>query len=272
MISDPTGKAMGMDAMLPYFQILPFADVLYQDFLFPGFALLFINGIPNLIAAAFLFAKKKTGVILGTIFGVTLMAWIVIQFVIFPPNFMSSIYFIFGGLQFLTGVVCLVGYNQSKFTFSAEDYKNIGSDKKKLVVYFSRMGYTKKIAYGLADETGAELYEIKATERTEGNLGFWWSGRFAMHRMPMPIETPQIDLSAYEEVTVCSPVWVFGIASPVLAFCDFAKGKISSVNYALVHFMNAKFEKLSADLDSRLGIKHKKFFSFRSRFGKIKLL
>ena len=27
MLLDPTGKAMGMDAMLPYFQVLPFADV-----------------------------------------------------------------------------------------------------------------------------------------------------------------------------------------------------------------------------------------------------
>ena len=32
MLSDPTGKNMGMDAMLPYFQVLPFAEVVFQDF------------------------------------------------------------------------------------------------------------------------------------------------------------------------------------------------------------------------------------------------
>ena len=34
MLADPSGGIMGMDAMLPYFQKLPFADVLFQDFLF----------------------------------------------------------------------------------------------------------------------------------------------------------------------------------------------------------------------------------------------
>lgn len=103
MIIDPSGKIMGMDEMLPYFQKLPFADVLFQDFLFSGFALLIVNGISNLTAAGFLFANRKVGVILGGIFGVTLMLWICIQFYMFPLNFMSTIYFVFGLCQALTG-------------------------------------------------------------------------------------------------------------------------------------------------------------------------
>ena len=39
MLFDPTGKTAGMDAMLPYFQKLPFADVLFRDFTFSGIAL-----------------------------------------------------------------------------------------------------------------------------------------------------------------------------------------------------------------------------------------
>ena len=38
MLLDPTGRAMGMDAMLPYFQKLPLAPVLFQDFTFSGIA------------------------------------------------------------------------------------------------------------------------------------------------------------------------------------------------------------------------------------------
>lgn len=34
MLLDPTGKAMGMDAMLPYFQVLPFAKILFQGCMF----------------------------------------------------------------------------------------------------------------------------------------------------------------------------------------------------------------------------------------------
>lgn len=103
MLIDPTGKLMGMEAMIPCFQVLPFADVLFQNFVFPGFALLIVNGLTNLTAAVLLLKKKKLGVILGGIFGVTLMLWICIQFCIFEFNFMSTSYFIFGLCQAITG-------------------------------------------------------------------------------------------------------------------------------------------------------------------------
>lgn len=55
MLIDPTGKALGMDAMLPYFQVLPFADEVFQDFVFSGVALLIVNGLTNLTAAGGVF-------------------------------------------------------------------------------------------------------------------------------------------------------------------------------------------------------------------------
>lgn len=55
MLIDPTGKALGMDAMLPYFQVLPFADEVFQDFVFSGVALLIVNGLTNLAAAGGVF-------------------------------------------------------------------------------------------------------------------------------------------------------------------------------------------------------------------------
>ena len=105
MIVDPSGRSMGMDAMLPYFQVLPFADVLFQDLRFSGFALLIVNGLTNLTAAVLLLKKKKLGVILGGVFGVTLMLWICIQFYMFELNFMSTSYFIFGLCQAVTGYI-----------------------------------------------------------------------------------------------------------------------------------------------------------------------
>ena len=75
LISDmeQTDMPMGMDSMLPYFQVLPFADILFQNYLFPGIALLIVNGLTNLVAALLLLRKKKIGVVLGGVFGVTLM-------------------------------------------------------------------------------------------------------------------------------------------------------------------------------------------------------
>mgnify|MGYP007030247033 CR=1 FL=1 len=59
MLLDPSGKLMGMDTMLPYFQILPFAEIVFQDFTLSGCALLIVNGLTNLTAAGLLFAKRE---------------------------------------------------------------------------------------------------------------------------------------------------------------------------------------------------------------------
>jgi hypothetical protein len=107
MIVDPSGKVLHMDGMLPFFTVLPFSDVLFRDFLFSGIALLTVNGLTNLTAAVLLFAKKRIGVILGTVFGITLMLWICIQFYMFPLNFMSTAFFVFGALQAITGLFAL---------------------------------------------------------------------------------------------------------------------------------------------------------------------
>ena len=59
------------------------------------------------------------------------------------------------------------------------EYKNIGKNKDVLVVYFSRMGYTKKVAYEEAEKQKADILELKAKEKTENTSGFWWCGRWS---------------------------------------------------------------------------------------------
>ncbi len=200
MLIDPSGRLMGMDAIMPYFKKLPFSDVLFNDLTFAGISLLIVNGLTNLTAAAFLIANKKPGAALGGIFGITLMLWICIQFCFLPANFMSTIYFFFGLAQAATGWAAVVFERQEEFHVEPSGYRKIGTDKKRLVVYFSRMGYVKQKALEEADRTGAEICEIKPTELTAGTLGFWWCGRYGMHRWTMPIEEIP-DLSGYEHVT-----------------------------------------------------------------------
>lgn len=270
MLVDPSGRAMGMDAMLPYFKKLPFSDVLFNDLVFSGIALLTVNGITNLTAAALLFAKKKAGVVCSMIFGITLMLWICIQFYMFPLNFMSTAFFVFGFLQAVTGYATVVFYKQEHFEINEADYKNIGSNPSRLVVYFSRMGYVRKKALEEAERTGAFVYEIKSTEMTEGTLGFWWCGRFGMHRWDMPIKPVDIELSAFEHITLCSPIWVFNLAAPVRAFCRAASGKIKEADYILVHHTNGKYENAADEADSLLGIKRTALRSFSCKAGKYK--
>lgn len=270
MLLDPTGKSMEMDKILPYFQVLPFADVLFKNYIFSGISLLIVNGITNIIASILLFMKKKIGIILGGIFGITLMLWITIQFIIFPMNFMSTIYFIFGFIQAITGYMCYVFYEQEKFIVSENNYNNIGKDNKKIVVYFSRMGYTKKIALELADELGAEILSINTKEKISGTLGFWWCGRFGMHKWAMDIDKIEKDLSSYELVVICTPIWVFGISSPIRRFCELYSGKLKNVEYVFVHFMKSKFAFIADQMDQMLKVKRTKVINVCSRIGKVK--
>lgn len=259
MMVDPTGKFLHMDAMLPYFKKLPFSDVLFRDYTFSGWALLIVNGLTNLTAAGLLLAKKKFGVILGGIFGITLMLWICIQFYMFPANFLSTAYFIFGFAQAVTGYAAWVFLKQEAFSVNEADYSNIGTDKRRLVVFFSRMGYVKKVAFETANRTGAEVYEIKSTEHTAGTLGFWWCGRFGMHRWDMPIEPIAVDLEKYDHVTICSPIWVFSLASPVRNFCRRAAGKVKEADYIVVHFSPGRYSNAADEMDKLLGIAHTDF-------------
>ena len=270
MLIDPSGKIMGMDAMLPFFQKMPLADVLFQNFVFSGISLLIVNGLTNLTAAVLLLRRKHAGVVLGGFFGITLMLWICIQFWLLSTNVMSTLYFLFGLAQALTGYAAWVFERQETFAVRREDDPQIGTNPKRLVVYFSRMGYVRRKAFEEAARTGAEVYEIQSAERTEGTLGFWWCGRYAMHRWPMPIRPVTVDLTAYEHVTICSPIWAFALAAPVRAFCQAASGKIREADYLLVHFSPASYENAADEMDRLLGLKRTGFRSFVCRTGRFR--
>ena len=267
MLIDPSGRALGMDAMLPYFQVLPFAEVLFQNFIFSGWALLIVNGLSNLTAACLLLAKKKAGVVLGGVFGVTLMLWICIQFYIFPLNFMSTLYFLFGLCQAATGYAAWIFLQQESFRVDPADYPHIVADPRRLVVCFSRMGYVRKQALAEADRTGAAVYEIRAAEWTAGTLGFWWCGRYGMHRWPMPIEPVGLDLAAYDHVTICAPIWVFALAAPVRSFCMQAAGRIREADYLLVHHTRGRYENAAREMDALLGLTHTGFRTLQCHTG-----
>lgn len=105
-----------------------------------------------------------------------------------------------------------------------------------LVVYFSRKGYARKVAEERAAREGADILRLETSERTGGVLGFWWCGRFGMHRWEMPLKTYETDVSTYERVIVVSPIWVFSACSPVYAFARNESGRVKRVSFVFVHF------------------------------------
>lgn len=199
--------------------------------------------------------------------GVTLMLWIGVQFYVFPPNFMSTIYFVFGAAQAATGYAAWVFRKQESFHVDIADYPNIGTNPKRLVVFSSRMGYARKLAYEEASRTGATVYEVKSTERTEGTLGFWWCGRYGMCRWAMPIEPVRVDLTAYDHVTIVSAIWVFALSAMMRSFCLQAAGKVREADYILVHHTRGLYANAAREMDALLGVRHTRLRSVECKMG-----
>lgn len=269
MFISPSGKLLQMDNLLSYFKVLPLSGLLFQNYIFAGISLLIVNGLSNLIASYLLIKNKKRGIILGMIFGVTLMLWITIQFIILPFNMLSLSFFIIGLIQFIFGYMTYVFWMQENFKLDINEYKNIEKNNDILVVYFSRMGYTRKIAYEYANKTCAYIKEIKTNEKTDGTLGFWWCGRFGMHKWRMPINDIP-DINKYKSVVIVSPIWVFTICSPVREFCYKYAKDLNRVSYIFTHFMKSNFNNVSEEVDKITKKKRDKFISVCIRFGKVK--
>ena len=113
MICEPSGELFGMAPMLPSFQKLPFAEILFQDFIIPGIALLIINGLSNTLSLILIFRRNKYAALSGMICGIILMLWIGMQFYIFPLNVVSTLYFVFGILQAVNGWIYKIKLNSA---------------------------------------------------------------------------------------------------------------------------------------------------------------
>lgn len=270
MFVDPTGSSLGMNDMLKYFSVLPFSNILFKNYIFSGICLLIVNGISNISTFILLVKNKRIGIILGMIFGITLMLWIIIQFIIFPMNWLSITFFMLGIFEFIIGYVTYVFYRQNEFKFIVDEYKNIDKKSDTLVVYFSRMNYTKSVAYKIANELKANVYEIKSKERVDGTLGFWWCGRFGILKKEMDIEDIDINVEEYKKVIICSPIWVFDICAPIRKFISLYSGKIKNVEYVFVHYTKGNYNEVANYMDKVLKVKHNKLTNVIMRLGCIK--
>lgn len=115
---------------------------------------------------------------------------------------------------------------------------------------------------------GAAVYELRAAERTEGTLGFWWCGRYGMHRWTMPIAPIDVDPAKYAHVTIVSPIWVFALAGAVARLLRRGRRKIRTADYILVHHTRGQYENAAREVDALLGIHHTALRSVQCKVGR----
>ena len=112
MWMDPTGLSWGGEPMLDLLRAkMPWPELLFKDFIPSGFALLAVNGLPQLLAAIMLFKNHRWAYRVCLACGIILMLWIVLEWWIWGFVALSNIFFMLGLVETIVSAICL---NKSK--------------------------------------------------------------------------------------------------------------------------------------------------------------
>ena len=108
MWMDPTGVSWGGEPMLDLLRAkMPWPDVLFKNFIPSGFALLAVNGLPQLLAALMLFKKHRCAYWACLACGIILMLWIILEWWIWGFVALSNIFFMLGLIETIVAAICL---------------------------------------------------------------------------------------------------------------------------------------------------------------------
>ena len=108
MWADPSGEGWGGAPMLDLLRAkMPWPDIFFKDFVPSGFALLAVNGIPQLIAALLLFKKHPKAAWAVLACGIILMLWIILEWWVWGFNALSNIYFVLGLVELIIASLML---------------------------------------------------------------------------------------------------------------------------------------------------------------------
>lgn len=87
--------------------------------------------------------------------------------------------------------------------------------KSVLVVYYSRSGQTESVARDIAARCGADIERIEDRHSREGFTGYLRSALEAILGLRPAIKRGRHSPADYDLVIVGTPVWFWGVASPV---------------------------------------------------------
>ena len=127
----------------------------------------------------------------------------------------------------------------------------------RIIIFYSRTGNTKSIAEEYAGENKTAIYGIKDLVNRRGFFGVVRSLFQALLKKSTPIDEVSIDISAYNRVILCTPVWFGGIPSPVRTFIMKYGQLVNKVEY-IVTYKNEKkdYRKTMKEMDKLMGKVH----------------
>jgi flavodoxin len=101
---------------------------------------------------------------------------------------------------------------------------------KRLVVYFSKSGNTKRVGQALAENLSADIDEIVDRTDREGFLNWFRAGRDGMQRRLTKVQYAR-DPEKYDLVLIGTPVWGWNMVPAVRTYLTENKGRLKSVAF-----------------------------------------
>lgn len=89
-----------------------------------------------------------------------------------------------------------------------------------LVIFYSYTGSSERIARQIAQETGADLYEIKDKTKPGKFKAYTWGCYHALRMKKTPVLPINIHMDAYDKIILLAPVWAGLPAPQILSVLD----------------------------------------------------
>jgi flavodoxin len=125
-------------------------------------------------------------------------------------------------------------------------------DNKKLVVYYSRSGTTRRVAETIAAKLKCDVEGIQDVRSRKGLFGWLRSGREAGRRTLPEIRPTVEDPGQYDLVVLATPVWASSMSSPFRTYVTQNLGKFKRLAF-LVTFGGRGFEQTLAGIKELCG-------------------
>ena len=127
----------------------------------------------------------------------------------------------------------------------------------RIIIFYSRTGNTKRISEEYAGENKTSIYEIKDLVNRRGFFGVVKSVFHVLLKKATPITEVSIDISAYNRVILCMPIWAGGMPSPVRTFITKYGQQVNKVEYIVTHKNHRKdYRKTMREMDKLMGKVH----------------
>lgn len=124
---------------------------------------------------------------------------------------------------------------------------------KKVVLYFTRTGNSKRIAEKIAEKLECDTVKITDNVSWKGVLGFIIGGYYTITEKVTKITlTPRTNINSMDVVVLVSPVWADNITPAAYAFLLGEKKSINNL-YLVINNYGSKVEKAYVKIEARVG-------------------